>query len=247
MTDPDGAPVEGLEARLHVFLPPGVIRFADKAVAGINFSVPEISMVNLTVYDMDGNVVRTLVQGTMPAGFHEVRLANDDEGNPLMGTHLYRCEMVANVDSVEKFRKETFLTLYTGYDMDQHPVLGVTDDEGKISFGKRTEFPYLYNPGPQTAIDEDGRPMGTFEFIDKVEITLMDSVLNLSSNYEVSIGQGHNAVKLVWDPTLKSKSHELVDRAAEGVGVIGSGPVSVPDDKDVLVYSLGPGYPNPFN
>lgn len=174
---------------MHVFLQSGVIPNVAKPMTITPFTVPDTSMVSLIAHDMDGNVVKNIFKKIAIPGRHSVAFANDDEGNSLMGTHLYRCEMIATVDEVEKFRGETFLTLYTAIDFDQRPVLGITDDQGQISFGKRCEFPYLYNPGPQMSFNENGEPKGAFEFIEKVEITLFHPGLGLHLDKEVIIGE----------------------------------------------------------
>ncbi len=141
VTDPAGDPVSGLEAKLHVLLPPQIMPNAAKVQVKIPFSVPVTAAVSLIVYDMDGNIVNSLIDQIIPAGENYVVLAKDEEGNPLIGTHLYRCEMVATVEGVEQFRAETFVTLYTGVDIDQRPVLGLTDARGQLTYNKRTEFP----------------------------------------------------------------------------------------------------------
>ncbi len=243
VTDPSGDPVAGLEAKLHVFLPPEVMPYAAKPRAVVPFAVPVTSAVTLIAYDLDGKVVKKLYEGIALAGRHQVSLGSDEEGNPLLGTHLYRCEMVASVEGAEQYRGETFLTLYTAIDQEQRPVLGITDDQGRIRYNRRLEFPYLYNPGPQMRVDETAVVKGTFEFSDKVEITLIHPGLGLHSDHEVVIGQGRNTVNLVWDAKLAGKPRDWAGPPGLGAGVIGKGSIPAPIDK----YSLGPGYPNPFN
>ncbi|GAB5518232.1 MAG: hypothetical protein RhofKO_04830 [Rhodothermales bacterium] len=55
----------------------------------IGFSVPETQAVTLTVYDMLGRVVRTLVNDVIPAGAHEVSF---EAGDLSSGTYLYRLQ-----------------------------------------------------------------------------------------------------------------------------------------------------------
>ncbi len=243
VTDPDGDPVSGLQAKLHVYLPPEIMPYADKASTTIPFTVPDAADVTLVVYDMDGGIVRTLLEGPVPAGWHQVAFHHGDEERPLIGTHLYRCELVAAVADTERYRAETFLTLYTAIDADQRPVLGITDDMGQISFNTRTEFPYLYNPGPQTRTNELGQVQGTFEFPDQVEIRLADLGLGLYLDYPVIVGQGVNQVSLVWDEAMAEKPRDLVLQEPRP----GARPDVSAIPPPLPAYSLGPAYPNPFN
>ena len=97
------------------------------------------------------------------------------------------------------------------------------------------------------ALNENGEPSGIYEFIDKVEVTLIQPGLGLASNQEVIIGQGRNDVELVWDAKLTTRSRELDGLRGPGAGLIGSGQGPAPVDIYPLEYSMGPGYPNPFN
>jgi hypothetical protein len=58
----------------------------------IRFALPVASQTRLTVYDMSGRLVRTLVNGNLPAGSHEISWnATDEAGNILpSGMYIYR-------------------------------------------------------------------------------------------------------------------------------------------------------------
>ncbi len=244
VTDTDGEPAEGLEATVHVFLPPELMPGRAKPSVGIPFYLPVDAHVSLVAYDLDGNVVRTILDETISHGSRMVMMTVDEAGNPLIGTHLYRCEMVATVEGVEEFRSETFVTLYTSIDSRQRPIIGTTDNQGRITYTKRTEFPYLYNPGPQMAMDDMGLECGSFEFIDQVEITLRDPNSELYLTLPVVIGQGSNTVDLVWDQALATKAESQDDsRSAPMVEAT----CQAKDSNADVQYSLGPAYPNPFN
>ena len=55
----------------------------------IRYDVPREAFVNLTVYDMAGRKVATLVSGQQQAGAHQVHL---DGRNLASGVYLYRLE-----------------------------------------------------------------------------------------------------------------------------------------------------------
>ena len=57
----------------------------------INYNIPENDFVNITIYDMMGRVVKTLVNGSQTAGFKSVRWnATNDRNEPVSaGLYLY--------------------------------------------------------------------------------------------------------------------------------------------------------------
>jgi hypothetical protein len=241
VTDPMGDPVAGLEAKLDVSIP-GVGLDAAKASTALAFDVAHESDVSLVIYDLEGKVVRNLVDDTLPAGRHIVMICCDDQGQPLQGTHVYRCEMVATEAGLERFRESIYMTLYTSLDHDQQPLLGVTDLGGRISFTDKTEFPFLYELGPQPLLDENSTIMGTFDFSELVTIALVDPATNLRLETEVVITDGPNRINLVWDEDLASKVSANPAPPHHGtLAATKAGPIPPPE------YSLGPNYPNPFN
>jgi hypothetical protein len=65
----------------------------------LRFSIPEAGVVNLSVYDVNGRLVRTLVSGDRTAGMHEVVWdARDDAGRAVAcGVYVYRLTAGADV------------------------------------------------------------------------------------------------------------------------------------------------------
>ena len=63
-------------------------------VTTIRFELPEASDLRLTVYDVSGRVVRTLADGTLPAGPHQVRWEGRDASGRAApsGLYFYRLE-----------------------------------------------------------------------------------------------------------------------------------------------------------
>jgi hypothetical protein len=58
-------------------------------VTTIRFGLPATALVRVAVYDMLGREIKVLVDGAMPAGFHEVTF---DAGSLASGLYLYRLE-----------------------------------------------------------------------------------------------------------------------------------------------------------
>ncbi len=60
-------------------------------VTTLQYDLPEDAMVNITIYDMMGRVVKTLVNGSQTAGYRTIQWnATNDEGQPVSaGLYLY--------------------------------------------------------------------------------------------------------------------------------------------------------------
>ena len=63
-------------------------------VTTLRYDLPEDALVSITIYDMMGRVVRTMVNTQQNAGFKSVRWnATNDKGAPVSaGLYLYRIE-----------------------------------------------------------------------------------------------------------------------------------------------------------
>ncbi len=65
------------------------------AAAVIGYQLPSAGRVSLKVYNVAGQLVRTLVDGERPAGAHQARWdGNDDRGRPV-GAGVYQCRLAA--------------------------------------------------------------------------------------------------------------------------------------------------------
>ena len=208
----------------------------------VRYAVPERADITVVVYDLAGASVATVVAESQPAGLHGVLVGAAAADNALVGTQILRYEMTASVAGEERFRDSRYMTLYTSFDRDKRPVLGVTDSDGRIAFADQTEFPFLYNLGPQTWINENGIITGEFDFSETVVITLTDPQTDLSLDKDVVVGGGNNSFNLIWDESQAIKSR------GPWVSQQTDAPVR-PDKTDPppTTFQLFPSYPNPFN
>ena len=73
----------------------------------IVFSLPRVQEASLRIYDLQGKLVRTLVQGVQTAGRHEVTWQgrNESDGAVASGLYFYRL----TTDAGEQVRKMTLL------------------------------------------------------------------------------------------------------------------------------------------
>ena len=61
----------------------------------VRFALPRAGAVELQVFDASGRLVRTLWQGSLPAGPHAVAWSGDDDGGRRVGSGLYYCRLRA--------------------------------------------------------------------------------------------------------------------------------------------------------
>jgi len=66
----------------------------------IRFSIPEAGQTNLAIYSIDGRLIKTLVDGKLAAGIHEVAWDGTDTSGRLVssGTYLYRLVSGSSVE-----------------------------------------------------------------------------------------------------------------------------------------------------
>lgn len=241
VTDAVGTPVSGLEAKLHVVIP-GVNPGADKATTVVTYLVPAAADISVVIYDLAGQAVATVVDGRRNPGRHAALVGIGEETDALVGTRIFRYEMIAAIDGEERFRDSKYMTVYTSLDQGQRPLLGVTDSEGRIATADKTLFPFLYNLGPQTRLDENGFITGEFDFSRTVVITLIDPQADLSLDKEVVVEGGNNSFHLVWDESQATRRGDT--RADERIVAPARTGRIVPPP---TAFELFPNYPNPFN
>lgn len=105
-TEPPGAP-----GTCHTFRrqtagvepggPPGRLQLEParpnpfRTTAEIRYGLPRADAVSLVVYDMNGRRVRTLVSGTMPAGFHRAHWDGRTDAGGIAASGVYVCRLAA--------------------------------------------------------------------------------------------------------------------------------------------------------
>ncbi|MFQ5453842.1 MAG: FlgD immunoglobulin-like domain containing protein, partial [Candidatus Zixiibacteriota bacterium] len=62
----------------------------------IEFSLPTNSSVKITVYDILGQVIRTIVDERLPAGYHSITWDGKDKDGNVVSTGIYFYKLKAN-------------------------------------------------------------------------------------------------------------------------------------------------------
>ncbi len=68
----------------------------------IEFQIPEVCEVKLVVYDVDGALMRTLLNSTLKPGIHKVEWDGKDDGGRTAESGIYLCRLYAGVYSLTK-------------------------------------------------------------------------------------------------------------------------------------------------
>ena len=73
----------------------------------IRFSIPKLSKISISIYNVNGQKVKSLLNGTMSPGYHHINWYGDDENGILVpnGIYLY---IMGTSSFVEK-RKMLFI------------------------------------------------------------------------------------------------------------------------------------------
>ncbi len=79
----------------------------------IQFELPRAATVSLVIYNLRGEQVRRLVNGSTEAGFHSIRWqGKDDQGRSLpSGVYLYRLQVLGQNGGSSVFVQSNKLTL----------------------------------------------------------------------------------------------------------------------------------------
>jgi hypothetical protein len=242
--DIGGDPVEGLRVQLHIPIDGISIKAAEKrAKTVIEFSVPRQVYGELTILTVDGEIIRDLFAGDLPAGFHIVSFdGKDNEGAELFGTVPFLVEAVfyESAEGREVWRDTNACVLYTALDAGRQTVLGWTDEEGKLEIDEGAEFPFLGELPTFESHDEEGQPQGEFTLSSNVELRFIDES---DGSYQVVIADitaFKNIVDVVWNPTVPS-SERLEEPSSP------SRQKGVPEVPGPAIFALDVCTPNPFN
>jgi len=161
VVDFDGYPVPDLDLSLlndHPWLQKAA--GPDKAVTAIQFSVPREGHAEVTILNVEGSLVRTMVSDDLVAGEHRVMWNGaDDEGSPLFsGRYTVRYTFQgAGDDDPTELSQDVLMAAWEGA-----PV-GTTDANGRIFIKDRYHFPHLYDLEDMMGLDENGEFMGAIE------------------------------------------------------------------------------------
>ena len=241
VTDADGDPVPGIRVSAHhmvsvPFLFRGKFtRRSPGAAVSIPFTLAEEAGCELIISDLNDSPVRTLVQGSLPAGRHTIIWDGlDDQGDQIPGG-VYLCRLrtgdaadSALVDYLEIDPRKT--------------VLGYTDSEGIFHCRKRLAFPGTYDLPAICWTNGHGDSIGTFTCLDSVRITLTDTVNGRMESYRIEVLNEVNVARLTWNPSGPVPYGMLGRVLEEAESAVFDYRAAEPPDTTALEHP----FPNPF-
>lgn len=70
----------------------------------IEFDIPKISQIQLSIFDLNGKLVKTLIDRTMTAGVHTIIWSGHNLNGQPMPTGIYLCKMLAENGAVSTYK-----------------------------------------------------------------------------------------------------------------------------------------------
>jgi len=236
VTDPDGVPLAGVSVNASNALSAEATQ--GKARVKIPFGLADAAVVRVRVTDVDGELVRFLVNETLPAGPYEISWDGRDDAGATVPAGLYSLAFVAfevgGTTPAVSGSAQLFLTRE-----DTSHVLGVTDADGELVLDDINVFPGLLLPGDQILVDENGEEAGTFSILTGAVFLAWSDSAGPVASVEAALVDGPNSVAIVLDPSLKAGRSGAAAPAPQAAQT-GLKDGSVP-------WSFGTPYPNPFN
>lgn len=233
VTDPDGAPLAGMHVNASNALL--VEPAAAKAQLQIPFSLADQALVRIRVRDLDGVVVRTVLDDVLPRGRHAVSWDARDDAGETLPAGLYTVNLIAFETGGSQAALSGSADVFLQRSGSDHS-LGVTDADGELVLTDAKLFPGLLLPGELEAVNAEGEVDGVFMLLFGATFWTWSDAGGPVAAVTEEIVAGANTVTLVWDADAKA--------AAPAAGPA----VAPPPAKDEPAgWSFGRPYPNPFN
>lgn len=234
VVDGDGAPAAGVNVNV---INEVVVAKASLIDPPPHVTLPvmllEDAVVRVAALDLDGNVVRTVVDEVLSAGRHEILWSGIDDDDLLLASGRYtlrtRIFEVGGASPVISGDADVFLQR-----SGTTHVLGVTDDDGELVLTDETLFPYLRFPSLMIATDASAERVGVFGEVGAATVYAWRDGFRATSA----------SVSLDWGPmTASLVAGDEPDIGPAGAAAPSPLPAAAVDDPE---WSIGDPYPNPF-
>ena len=232
----------------------------------IQFQIGEDTFNSLFVYNLDNEIVDTLIYGTTQVGFYTATFAcSDCDPSYKSGVKVFRYVLESKtIESNEViFRDTKYMVLINGaIDVDQLATAGITDADGNFQTDSTIWFPTLYNLSEFIGMDEMGNPTNNFYLTDvlsdSIEIRVNIAGSIFATNYKIV--NGINDIEIII-PNELNRSDESISTLEQtspyrsnynSTNQSNSISSSMARDKiEISIlrtgFSLSQNHPNPFN
>lgn len=215
VTNADGRPVPGLELGMAPDTPyylDGTSRFHSAAPAEeqlkrpfpnpssgieIPFHLDVTSQVSLIVEDIEGNAVRTLLDGQMDSGERIAFWNGHDDSGALSPSGVYTAHLVVRDPDSQAVRLDDSQPMLLAV-FDQMK-LGPTDAKGRIVLRDKRLLPFLYDIPDMPATDATGAIVGTISLSPTVRFYFTDPGTGYIRRYDRNV-EGPATLSFVWNP-----------------------------------------------
>jgi hypothetical protein len=249
--DTAGAPVADLEVGAWTFLSlgwPGPTvavagsssGLAAAATTTINYVLARESTVDFDIFDLKGGLVSKLFSAQrQPSGVYTLAWSASEQIPN--GVYQYRVTARDTLTGAVLFQDTEYAVL--SRTEPKNHVIGYTGVNGSFTTRNELLFPGHFDLPTMSATNAQGSEIATFEVIDTVRITVVDTVNMVGLTADHFVGSGRNDVTLVWKSPVPVQSIGVVshlrstDPPHEGPSKSDGGP---------LTWSLRQNYPNPF-
>ncbi len=167
-----------------------------RPTTSIRFDLPNPSRVNLTIYDIEHELIKKIADDYMEQGSHQVAWnGTDEDGNYVVsGLYYYRLTLLNNDDeTTNSLEREMYLiTLENPNEMIQHSTLK--------SMNKKP-FLNLYSDLEMDITDYNGEFVETITEFDTTLVYLKDSVTGNTQKAYFVAKDNNNELNITWNPT----------------------------------------------
>ena len=181
-----------------------------RSSTSISFGIGQETFSSLFVYNLDNEIVDTLIYGTTQAGYHTANLpCSDCDPSYKAGVKVFKYVLESKtIESNEViFRDTKYMVLINGaHDVDQLTTAGITDVDGNFQTDSTIWFPTLYNLSEFIGMDEFCNPTNNFYLTDmlsdsiEIRVNIADSIF--VTNYKIV--NGINNIEIVIPNELTS-------------------------------------------
>ena len=234
-----------------------------RSSTSISFGIGQETFSSLFVYNLDNEIVDTLIYGSTQAGYHTATFAcSDCDPSYKAGVKVFKYVLESkNIESNEViFRDMKYMVLINGaIDIDQLATAGFTDANGNYQTDSTIWFPTLYNLSEFIGMDENANPTNNFYLADvlsdsiEIRVNIADSIF--VTNYKIV--NGINNIEIIIpselisiDESRTNLEHTSLYRSnyhstnqLNNISLVSIIGVSIPSEG----FSLSHNYPNPFN
>ncbi len=204
------------------------------AATAFAFDLKTICQVTFSVFDLNANLLRNLVDAKLAAGRYQVIWNNTDAQGNQIHSGVYKCRLTIKdtLTHAMLFQDSVYAVLWQPDA--EVSVLGFTAANGIFETKDSLWFSNLFKLPPLIATSEvDPTPLGTFSILDTVRFVLTEVATRRQQSFERAVKKGPNEFEVIWNPSVIAASPSFMTRPAT---------VASPDSVQLLSFTASANY-----